>query len=305
LVCSQPTPPRTFPPSWYTWMVTTVVQTGVEKPIYNVGQLVAYNIAENWSCRLNQQDLLNPKPYRPVDMCDYTPGEHYMLDSTLPDATCTGQSTLAGSMQVIFYPQEYLSEAVFFGVDRINQKDCNHFVAFQIIIDDKLSQMDVWTAVDNSFPCQVSHTDLTTKVVTTWAFDGFGTTFPIDAINQCFAAQIMCAQPDWLCHPRPGIDPQQILAALQWVCNPAILDCTPIRPGGDFYLPNTPQDHAKWAFNAYYRLHRTVQGPAACHFGGIAVLVPPPQDSLNNGTLSSGKSFLAAFSRDITCERVN
>jgi len=304
VACGQLTPPLTFPPSWYTWLVTSVFEVGNNRPIYNVGQLVAYNIAENWSCRLNQQNLLNPIPNRPVDFCDYTTGKHYWLDSTVPDATCSGQSNLVNSMQVIMYPPEYLAVAKFLGVDRVNQKDCNHFVAMDIIIDNQLSQIDVWTATDNSFPCQISHTELTSKILTTWAFDGFGTTFPIDSRNQCIASRIMCTQADWLCHPIPGTDQRRLITALEWVCNPQILDCSPIEPGGDYYYPNTPEDHAKWAFNAYFLLHRTVQGPAACSFGGIAQLVPPTHFSTHNVTSSSGfKTFLDLISNDITCER--
>lgn len=204
------------------------------------------------------------------------------------------------------YPVEYLAVAKFFGVDHVNQKDCNHFVATDIMIDGKLSQLDVWTAVDNSFPCQISYTELSTKVITTWAFDGFGTNFPIDSVNQCLASKIMCTQADWLCHPITGVDQQRIIAALTWVCDPTHLDCTPINPGGDYYYPNTPEDHAKWAFNAYYLLHRTVQGPAACSFGGIAELVPPPSFSTTQNVtslLSTGKSFLDLITNDITCER--
>jgi len=302
LACGQPTAPRTFPPSWYTWLVTTIVQVGVEKPLYDVGQLVAYNIAENWSCRLNQQNLINPQQDRPVDYCDYTTGKHYMLDSTLPEAACSGQTDLAASMGVIMYPQEYLAVARFFGVDHVNQKDCNHFVANDIMIEGKLSQLDVWTAVDNSFPCQISYTELSTKIITNWAFDGFSTSFPIDTRNQCLATKIMCTQADWLCHPIPNINPQLIINALAWVCDPIRINCSPIQPGGPFYEPNTPQDHAKWAFNAYYLLHRTVQGPAACSFGGIATLVQPPT-STQNITLPAPKSILALISNDITCER--
>jgi len=304
LTCSQPTPPRTFPPSWYTWLVTTVVQVGVEKPLYDVGQLVAYNIAENWSCRLNQQNLINPTPARPVDYCDYSVGRHYWLASTVPSATCAGQITLDTTMGVIMYPLEYLAVARFFGVDQVNQKECNHFVATNIMINNKLSQLDVWTDVDDDLPCQMSYTELSTKIITNWAFDGFGTTFPIDTINQCLAAKIMCTQADWVCHPIPGTDQQRIISALQWVCDPVHLDCSPIQPGGDYYEPNTPEDHAKWAFNAYYLLHRTTQGPGGCTFGGIAQLVPPAYTEFSPQNVTvSGRSILDLITNDITCER--
>jgi len=302
---TQPTPPSSFPPSWYTWVVTSITEVGIDKPYYSVGQLVAYNMQQNLSCRLNQQNLLAPKPNRPIDQCDYSTGKHYMLDSTVPGSVCSGTSAIETGMDIITYPPEYLAVARFFGVDKVNQKDCNHFVASDIVIDGNHVQMDVWTAVDNSLPCQISVTDLTVtpKKITTWAFDGFSISFPTDSINQCLAAKIICEQPDWLCHPKPGIPDSQLIAALTWVCNPIHLDCGPIAPGGDHYIPNTPQDHSKWAFNAYYRLNRYTQGPAACDFNGIAQLVPPPPSEYPRTSFNNTRTFLQQLSLDITCER--
>jgi len=158
---TQPTPPSSFPPSWYTWVVTSIAEVGIDRPFYSVGQLVAYNMQQNWTCRLNQQNLLAPKPNRPIDQCDYSTGKHYMLDSTVPGSVCSGTSAIETGMDIITYPPEYLAVARFFGVDKVNQKDCNHFVASDIVIDGNHVQMDVWTAVDNSLPCQISVTDLT------------------------------------------------------------------------------------------------------------------------------------------------
>jgi len=302
---TQPTPPSSFPPSWYTWVVTSITEVGIDKPYYSVGQLVAYDMQQNWSCRLNQQDLISPKPYRPVDQCDYRAGKHYMLDSTIPGSVCSGSTTVDTGMEVYTYPQEYLDVARFFGIDKVNQKECNHFVASDIVIDSDHVQMDVWTAVDDSLPCQVSITELTAtpKRIFTWAFDGFTISIPADSTNQCFAAKILCDQPDWLCHPKPGVPDSQLIEALTWVCNPIHLDCGPIAPGGDHHFPNTPQDHSKWAFNAYYRLNRYTQGPAACNFNGLAQLVPPPNYSPLPTPLNNTPSFLQYFSYDLTCER--
>jgi len=277
--CAQPTPPDSFPPSWYTWVVTTVLEVGGTSPKYAMGQLVAYNLQQAWYCRLNQQNLVSPQPDRPVDHCDFTAGKHYMLANTIPGVTCGSTVDIESGMGIITYPPEYLARAVFFGVDRVAQKECNHFVATGIVIDGKNVQMDVWTSTDASFPCQISVTDFDAnpRTITTWAFDGFGTVIPSDSVNQCLAAKLICAQPDWLCHPIATATDQQLQTALNWVCSPSILDCSPISPGGEFYIPNTPRDHSKWAFNAYYLKNRSTQGPGACSFGGLADIVPPTQ----------------------------
>jgi hypothetical protein len=303
--CAQPTPPDAFPPSWYTWVVSSIVEVGVSKPIYSFGQLIAFNLDQRWSCRINQQDLVDPKVDRPVDFCDFPVGKHYMLASTVPGSTCDGSPTIVDNIERIIYPPEYLAVARYFGTDKVNQKDCYHFVALNIVLDNKNVQMDVWTATESGFPCQISITDLTVtpKTITTWAFDGFSLVIPNDAINQCLASKILCDQPNWLCHPIPQATDQQLVNALNWVCNPSILDCSPIYPGGEFYLPNTPRDHSKWAFNAYFIKNRTTQGPAACDFGGVAHIVPPPTNMVTSSLYNSTRTFLQSFSLDLTCEK--
>jgi len=171
--------------------------------------------------------------------------------------------------------------------------------------------MDVWTAVDNSFPCQISITDLVTRLVTTWAFDGFTNTIPVLAQGQCSAPKLMCAQENWLCRPKPEATLDQLVAALGWVCNPDHLDCTPIQPGGEFYIPNTPRDHSNWAFNAYYRLNRPNQGIAACSFGGIGNVIPPTShagylvqtNSISNTNFTMGAKLSPVYSHNIVCDR--
>jgi len=302
LSCGQ-IPPGSFPANWFTWVVTTVIKVGDQKPTHDFGQQIGYSVDGKWSCRLNQQNLLQPRAIRPVDFCDFEAGVHSMLDSTLyPESTCTATDTLEGNIGIVTYPPEYLTTARFLGVDRVASKDCNHFVAYRIQIDNKDVQMDVWTAIDNSFPCQISITDLETRILTNWAFDGFNTDIPADAVNQCGAAKIMCTQSNWTCQPKPGTPESRLIAALQWVCNPSVLDCSPIAPGGPHHEPNTPEDHCKWAFNAYYLRHRPVQGLAACNFDGIAELVPPPQIN-PQGSNSNSTSILDVFTLDLTCER--
>jgi hypothetical protein len=299
----NPTPPTTFPPSWYTWVVTSVVKTTGGKPLYDYGQLVAYDAVNQWSCRMNQQDLLNPKPLRPVDYCDYTKGAHYTLPSTLANSTCSGNVKIPGNLTAIPYPPAYLAAAKFFGVDKVNQLTCNHFVASSIVIDGDTLQMDVWTDTHTNFPCQISVTDFTTSIVTTWAFDGFTTTIPPDSTNQCLAAKIMCAEVNWVCNAKPGTPDAQLINALGWVCGAGGLNCAPINPGGSNYIPNTPIAHANWAFNAYYDIYRTTQGPGACNFGGIAEIVPPSNTTTTAfPEIGSIWDLSQVFTNSLTCD---
>jgi len=297
-----PPPPTTWPGTWYTWVVTSVVKVGVDKPLLVSGQLISYDTIGQFACRYLQQNLLTPVPSRPLDVCDYGAGLHYMMNDIIINSTCVGTSPLEGKLAQIVYPAEYLAAARFLGVDKVAQKDCNHFVAMSIVIDGENVQMDVWTAVDTSYPCQISVTDLVTRVVTTWAFDGFAGSIPPAAAAQCSAAKIMCAEEKWVCNPKPNTDPAQLGAALTWVCDPAHLDCSPINPGGPHYIPNTLLDHCTWAFNAYYRLHRTTQGVSACDFGGIGNIIPPPT---NGSVLASSNraTFNQVFSNNIVCDR--
>jgi len=297
------TPPTSFPPTWYTWVVTSVVKPGVSKPLYDYGQLIAYDSINQWSCRLNQQDLLNPNPNHPVDHCDYKAQSHYTLPSTASNVTCGGTTVAQGNLTSIPYPSQFLAAAKFIGIDKVNQLSCNHFVASNIVLDGDTLQMDVWTSTQTGYPCEISITDLTTKIVTTWAFDGFGTVFPSNSVNQCMAAKIMCAETNWVCNAKPGTSDQLLINALGWVCGSGGLNCAPINPGGDHYLPNTPIAHANWAFNAYYLSYRVVQGPGACDFGGIAQIVPPTNytDVVYNSPRAV-RDVYQFFSNSLTCD---
>lgn len=58
--------------------------------------------------------------------------------------------------------------------------------------------------------------------------------------------------------------------ALDWVCSPKDGDtnCHAIQETGPCYLPNTVRDHASYAFNSYWQLHRGEDG--SCNFNGLA-----------------------------------
>jgi len=133
--------------------------------------------------------------------------------------------------------------------------------------------MDVWTTTGAGYPCQISISTAGTNRHTTWAFDGFHEEIPAEALNQCSIAKILCAQSDWVCHAKATATDANLGNALSWVCGAGGVDCTPITPGGDHYIPNTLKDHCNWAFNTYFYLHRMQGGMAACDFGATAELV--------------------------------
>jgi hypothetical protein len=296
---SQPIPPNTFPRTWHTWVVTSVVKVGVSKPLYSVGQLIAFDGVAQYTCRYLQQNLLTPVPTRPVDSCDYIGDVHYILSDVVPTATCLGTSTIQGNLTPIGYPPQYLAVAKFLGVDRVAQKNCNHFVAMNIVIGGDSVQVDVWTTTDTAFPCQISVTDLTSQVITTWAFDGFDTVIPPDAVSQCTAPKLVCT-PGTICRAKTTVTDSQLLTGLQWVCNPTYLDCSPIQPGGTNYIPNTIRDHSNWAFNAYFMKNRASQGVSACNFSGLAEVV----NTTPSEPLTEPLPFLnAVYGLDLVCER--
>lgn len=297
---ADPTPPKTWPATWYTWVVTSIVKVGVDQPLYDYGQLVAYDSQNQYTCRSNQQNLVKPTSNRPVDMCDFTMNTHYMMDDSNVTSNCSGVSKLQGPMPQIVWPAVFLANAMFLGIDRVAQKDCNHFLATNIIIGDETVQMDVWTAIDTELPCEISITNMDTKIITTWAFDGFANFIPQDGKNRCSAPKIMCAEEKWQCHAKPDADPSKLQGALGWVCDPTRVDCTPIGPGGDHYYPNTIYAHCDWAFNVYFRQYRANQGLAACDFAGLAELVPPTNHTI---TTRATMDVTEAFSLNLVCDR--
>ncbi|KAG7557104.1 X8 domain [Arabidopsis suecica] len=56
---------------------------------------------------------------------------------------------------------------------------------------------------------------------------------------------------------------EQLQANINFGCSQGV-DCTPIRPGGSCFIPNTLVNHASFVMNSYYQSHgRTNQ---ACSF---------------------------------------
>jgi len=276
-VCSTlytvPTVPKAWPTSWYTWVVTTITKDGAN--IYVRGQFVVFDFHQGLVCRFDQQDLITKSNARPVDFCDYTEEKyHYSLNDTSPTGACGGMKELSDHLEPIVYPPEFVEKAFLHSVDFINGRYCNHFLALDLHISGQNVQMDIWTGVDDEIPCQMSVHDIQNKAITTWAFDAFKTVIP-DQMIQCTAPRLLCRQPNWVCRAVPNSEPDQLGQQLRIVCDPLVMDCSPINPGGDFYLPNTVEHHCNWAFNNYYQTYKAKLGVEACSFGSVSELVPP------------------------------
>lgn len=65
----------------------------------------------------------------------------------------------------------------------------------------------------------------------------------------------------------------QLQANIDWCCSEegGFRDCSPIKPGGECFEPNTPRDHASYVMNLYYQNlgHTSKQ----CDFGGTGSVV--------------------------------
>jgi len=303
IVCATDPPnPTCFPKSWYTWVVTTIVQ-GSGSPVFNKGQLMAFDLDRQLTCRYDQQDLITVSPVRPADMCDHVALVHYSVNDTASYAGCSGMSPLATPLTQIEYPEEFVKKATFIGIDHIASKNCNHFLGTQLSIDAKNVQMDVWTGVDDGYPCQMSIFEIGSGQVTIWAFVGFTEIIPADAM-QCSSPKLICKEADWICRPKDGLQSDDLGKQLQWVCDPTNLDCSPINPGGSFFEPNNVVAHSTWAYNTYYKARRGDQGTAACNFGGTAELVPPSDNKVlteNTRKRQSKSPMWSIFPPDVIC----
>ncbi|XVF27383.1 hypothetical protein REPUB_Repub14bG0102800 [Reevesia pubescens] len=87
------------------------------------------------------------------------------------------------------------------------------------------------------------------------------------------------------CIANQGASPTALQVALDYACGYGGADCSAIQSGGSCYDPNTPRDHASYAFNDYYQKH---PDPTSCVFGGTA--------QLTNTDPSTGNCHYAASS---------
>jgi len=270
-------PINSWPDTWYTWLMTTVTQKGQTLPLMIKGQLAVVDTTRQYSCRYNQQNLINASDERATDMCDFTTGWHYRLADVSIDAKCDEMAKLNDAKLLPWqWPDGFSEKARYTGTDKVSQAFCDHFYA-SLNVSGTVVQLDVWTANDTiPYPCQLSIFELESdpEIHVTWAFDGFSKVIPHEA-GRCTAAEIVCEKPDWVCSAKEDTDEDALGAALQWVCDPTYLDCAPINPGGLNFEPNTVYDHCNWAFNEYYQHFKALDGAEACNFGGIAKLGPP------------------------------
>jgi len=190
-------------------------------------------------------------------------------------------------LQKWFWPPALKSRAKYMATEHLAQKDCDHFIAQDVPLNasgvEITVQVDLWTANDTSFPCQISvfEPNADPRIHITWIFDGFSDVIPRES-QRCSAAQVVCAKPDWMCTAIPGTDQDALGAALQWVCSPSVVDCDPINPGGLYFEPNTVLDHCNWAFNTYFQYYKALYGEEACFFAGTAQLGPRPKTRYNH-----------------------
>ncbi|KAK6149649.1 hypothetical protein DH2020_017174 [Rehmannia glutinosa] len=73
----------------------------------------------------------------------------------------------------------------------------------------------------------------------------------------------------------------ELVAAMKWACGNGA-DCRLIEEKQPCYLPNTPKDHASYAFNSYYQNMKHKGG--SCYFNAAAVLTalnPSKKTSFN------------------------
>ncbi|KAF7054877.1 hypothetical protein CFC21_062475, partial [Triticum aestivum] len=82
------------------------------------------------------------------------------------------------------------------------------------------------------------------------------------------------------CVAREGADEKMLQAALDWACGPGKVDCSVLTQGKPCYDPDTVEDHATYAFNAYY--HGMGMGSGTCYFSGVAVITTTDPSKLNS-----------------------
>jgi len=309
LILTDPTPPpprAEWPTEFSSWVVTTVTEKGLPGPgiIKNKGQNIVFSLSNQYSCRYNEQNLLTKSKARPTDMCDFKTGYHWSVNDTTQNSVCDGSTAISGQLVPITWPPEFLARAKFMGTNTVTNLNCSHWWANNLSILGQTIQMDVWVDLKTGFPCQMSIFENGTKYITTWAFDGFTDEVPAES-KICTAPKVVCSESDWKCQAKPDETNDNLGAALQWVCDPQHLDCTPINPGGSFFEPNSVLAHANWAFSSYYEKHKAEQGEYACDFGGAGQLVPPSSSTshklINKRDTQSALDYINLFSDDIVC----
>jgi len=283
-------------------MVVTT-KSGDGNLTYNYGQMIVYDKKKEFSCRFNEQNLLNPDEFRPVDYCNSK--NHFKIrdasGSVPPDKL---NCSMKDSYQFLTFawPSEFMSNAVFQGVDKVNQKDCNHFLVQSMTVNGASQQVDAWTGAKDGLICQMTFNNQDTNEIMTYSFDGFQQGYPGTALA-CTSALIKCARDDWVCRVRNGTKDKDIINALKWVCTPSggKVDCAPINPGGKYFNPNTPIAHGNWALNEYYQTNKILGGETACYFGGIGNVVPPKNQKFSQPKVMEDINVFDHLMRGLVC----
>lgn len=102
------------------------------------------------------------------------------------------------------YPKDFLDNARYLGVVKVNQKDCNHWFAPSVSGTGSIEfQMDLFAdsmalahpkliATGDGNPCEISIQNKENNLILTWAFDGFQNKIP-DA-TPCDVPKLLCAE---------------------------------------------------------------------------------------------------------------
>ncbi|KAI4319905.1 hypothetical protein MLD38_033446 [Melastoma candidum] len=72
------------------------------------------------------------------------------------------------------------------------------------------------------------------------------------------------------CVADPQTPDDDLLAALDWACGQGGANCSMIQVNQPCYLPNSPKDHASFAFNSYYQKFKHQGG--SCNFRSAAMV---------------------------------
>jgi len=274
------------------------------KTLISTGQLIAFNFAEKYACRYDQQNLFNISAVRKADYCDFTEGYHYHVNNSHSSSPNCKMAKLDYALSPLPFPTDFVNNAKKMGTDRVNQKFCYHYYSSAVRDGSKYYGMDLWFTNDTlKLPCQIVLTDTSTNphTITTWAFDGISNSIPPDAKGKCELPKAACVEDDYVCHVKDNADKVKVQGGLEWVCGSGGIDCSPINPGGAHFYPDDLISHANWAFNAYYQKHKPTQGSAACDFSGSAHLVPPKRMVRNGKINSKLDNIKAIFNMDIAC----
>ncbi|XP_044507322.1 major pollen allergen Ole e 10-like [Mangifera indica] len=54
------------------------------------------------------------------------------------------------------------------------------------------------------------------------------------------------------CVPKPEVDDKTLQTNIDYACGSNVVDCNPIKVGGDCFEPDTLKSHATFAMHAYY-----------------------------------------------------